>query len=201
MNELNWHLLMADCIKFFFLLTPFAGLATYLALTKQHDIRQKRRLATRATVAVWIASLILLFAGQWIFGVLGITLDAFRIGAGALLFLNGVALQQPSQMAEGRDPNEDIAVVPLAIPVLLGPATIGTIMVMGIENAGTLHSLSIALSLTMATILVGCLLLAGSWMEKKLGHLTINVLSKLSGLILASLAAQMIITGLRSALK
>lgn len=201
MNEFDWHILMGNSVKFFFLLTPFAGLATYLALTKQDNTRQKRLLAVRATTAVWIASLILLFAGQWIFEVLGITLDAFRIGAGALLFLNGVALQQPSQMAEGRDPNEDIAVVPLAIPVLLGPATIGTVLVMGAESVGTLRSLSIALSLTAATILVGGLLWAGSWMEKKLGYLTINVLSKLSGLILASLAAQMIITGFRNALK
>lgn len=201
MNEFDWHLLMGNSVKFFFLLTPFAGLATYLALTKQHDTRRKRILAVRATLSVWIASLILLFAGQWIFNVLGITLDAFRIGAGALLFLNGVALQQPSQMAEGRDPNEDIAVVPLAIPVLLGPATIGTILVMGVESVGSIRSLGIAISLTLATLFVGSLLWAGSWLEKRLGNLTINVLSKLSGLILASMAAQMIITGFRSALK
>ena len=201
MNEFSWQSLLGNSVKFFFLLTPFAGLATYLALTKQDSTREKHRIAIRATTSVWIASLILLFAGQSIFDTMGITLDAFRIGAGAMLFLSGVALQQPSQMADSRDPNEDVAMVPLAIPVLLGPATIGTIMVVGAESSMSLHSLSVVISLTLATIFVGILLWTGSWLEKKLGNLTINALSKLSGLILASLAAQMIITGLRSALK
>ncbi len=201
MNEFSWQSMLGNSVKFFFLLTPFAGLATYLALTKQDSTREKHRIAIRATTSVWIASLILLFAGQSIFDTMGITLDAFRIGAGAMLFLSGVALQQPSQMADSRDPNEDVAMVPLAIPVLLGPATIGTIMVVGAESSMSLHSLSVVISLTLATIFVGILLWTGSWLEKKLGNLTINALSKLSGLILASLAAQMIITGLRSALK
>ena len=201
MNEFSWQSMLGNSVKFFFLLTPFAGLATYLALTKQDSTREKHRIAIRATTSVWIASLILLFAGQSIFDTMGITLDAFRIGAGAMLFLSGVALQQPSQMADSRDPNEDVAMVPLAIPVLLGPATIGTIMVVGAESSMSLHSLSVVISLTLATIFVGSLLWTGSWLEKKLGNLTINALSKLSGLILASLAAQMIITGLRSALK
>ena len=79
-------------VKFFFILTPFFIIAVFLAMTENETVEVRHALAVRITIAVVIISLILFFAGMTIFTTLGITVDAFRIGAGALLFLSGVSL-------------------------------------------------------------------------------------------------------------
>jgi len=86
------HLLVSIWIKLFFLLTPFFVLSIFLSLTQDLSSGQRRRSALWLTIDVVIICLVLYFLGNAIFSVFGITLDAFRIGAGALLFLSAVDL-------------------------------------------------------------------------------------------------------------
>ena len=79
-------------VKFFFILTPFFIMAIFIAMTDNESVEVRHQLAIRITVAVIVISLILFFGGATIFELLGITVDAFRIGAGALLFLSAVSL-------------------------------------------------------------------------------------------------------------
>ena len=79
-------------VKFFFILTPFFIVAVFIAMTENETVEVRHKLAVRITLAVIAISLILFFAGATIFELLGITVDAFRIGAGALLFLSAVSL-------------------------------------------------------------------------------------------------------------
>jgi len=113
-------------IRLFFVFTPFFGLTMFLSMTEGYDEQKRRRLAISVSAAVLILCMVLFFAGKQIFGLFGITLDSFRIGAGALLFLSGVALVQGKAGAGRPASGEDVAVVPLAIPVIVGPATTGT---------------------------------------------------------------------------
>ena len=83
------------------------------------------------------------------------------------------------------------------MPIIVGPATIGTLLVLGAEAAGTSEKLAGCLALVTATLSVGALLLVGSHIERLMGKKGINILSKVTGLILAALAAQMILTGVR----
>ena len=71
-------------IKLFFVLTPFFALTMFLSLTEEYEEPRRRKLAVTATVAVAVICLVLFFAGRQIFSLFGITLDAFRIGAGVL---------------------------------------------------------------------------------------------------------------------
>ena len=108
-------------VKFFFILTPFFIIAVFLAMTENETVEVRHALAVRITIAVVIISLILFFAGMTIFTTLGITVDAFRIGAGALLFLSGVSLVNGKlELPAAKRSIMDLAVVPLAIPVTLG---------------------------------------------------------------------------------
>ncbi len=105
-------------LKMFFIMTPFFVLSVFLTLTQDATPKEKKALAIKVTISVIIASLILLFFGKHIFSVFGITLDAFRIGAGALLFLTAVELVKGSKdgaKASDKDISQ-LAVVPLAIP-------------------------------------------------------------------------------------
>lgn len=79
-------------LKFVFLLTPFFVLSMFLSMTQGWAMRQKRLLALRIGIAAFCTCMILLFFGKWIFEAFDITLDAFRIGGGALLFLSAVGL-------------------------------------------------------------------------------------------------------------
>jgi multiple antibiotic resistance protein len=132
-----------------------------------------------------------------LFALFGITLNSFRIGAGALLFLSAVGLIQGSQTPTNNAGGGDIAVVPLAIPIIVGPATTGTLLVLGAElNGVTAKSLG-CLALLFAVVSMGILLLLSSLVQRSLGDRGIVILSKLTGLILAALAAQMIMTGVQ----
>ncbi len=182
--------------RLFFVFTPFFGLTMFLSMTEGCDEQKRRRLAISVSAAVLILCMVLFFAGKQLFALFGITLDSFRIGAGALLFLSGVALVQ-GKAGAGRSPSEaEMAVVPLAIPVIVGPATTGTILVMGAELDGT-HQIGLGcLALLLAVSCLAGVLLLGSFFERVLGVRGILILSKITGLVLSAMAAQMIMTGI-----
>jgi multiple antibiotic resistance protein len=187
-------------IRFFFLLTPFFVLSTFLALTQQAAPAQRRRVATRVTLAVVLGCLVLYFFGNAIFRVFGITVDAFRIGAGALLFLSAVSLVRGRPAAAPDGTEGDVAVVPLAIPITIGPATTGALLVMGAEPAAWEARLVGAAGLGAAALAVGAILHGADLVERLLGRRGIDILSKLTGLILAALAAQLFLSGVANCL-
>ncbi len=183
-------------IKLFFVLTPFFGLTMFLSMTEDYQPARRRNLALSVTVAVAISSLILFFIGQQIFSVFGITVDAFRIGAGVLLMLSGISLVN-GKAAQQTLSSDDVAVVPLAIPIFVGPATVGTLLVLGAELKTFSAKMTGSLALLFAVVCVAIILLASSFIKNCLGSRGIVILSKLTGLILAALSAQMIMTGIQ----
>lgn len=184
-------------IKVFFVFTPFFGLTIFLSMTEGYEASRRHRLAVAISAAVAVISLLLFFGGRQIFAVLGITLDSFRIGAGALLFLSGVGLVHSRSGASDSAHDGDIAVVPLAIPIIVGPATTGTLLVMGAELNTVAAKMTGAAALLAAVLCLAAVLLAGSPIERCLGAKGIAILSRLTGLVLAALAAQMMMTGIQ----
>ena len=188
-------------IKFFFLMTPFFVLSMFLVMTKEEDIVTKKRLALHVSGSVILASTILLFFGNYIFEIFGITLDAFRIGAGALLFLTAVSLIQGPKTDNLPKDTHAIAVVPLAIPITIGPGTIGALLVMGAGMEGAKTMLLGWLALILAVLSVGVMLYFSSTIERIVGRNGLTVLSKITGLVLAALSAQIIFTGIKNFLE
>lgn len=183
-------------LKFFFLTTPFFALSMFLAMTSELTEAERGRLANRVVEAAWIITMLMFLCGQVIFGVFGISVDAFRIGAGALLFLSAVSLMNPKVSPSETKDGADIAVVPLAMPVIIGPATCGPLLVMGAE-IGDWTSRFVAMSaMTVALAGLWAILRMASWMERHLGHQGLSILMRLTGLILSALSAQMIMTGI-----
>lgn len=184
-------------IKLFFVFTPFFALTMFLSLTEKHEAAQRSKRAFTVSVAVALICLVLFFAGRQIFLVFGITLDSFRIGAGILLLLSGISLVH-GKISVAESANGNVSVVPLAIPIIVGPATMGTILVMGAElNTPSAKAIG-CLALFAAVASVGAVLLAGSFIQRVLGIRGIAILSRLTGLILAAIAAQMIMVGVQA---
>lgn len=191
-------------IKFFFLMTPFFVLSMFLSMTQEYSHQERKHLALRVTRAIIVTCAILLFFGKYIFDIFGITLDAFRIGAGALLFLTAVSLINGSKSGSNPSKEEDssqIAVVPLAIPITIGPGTVGALLVMGAGLKSISEIASGFLALILAVCCVGAMLYFASSIEKIVGKSGLTILSKLTGLILAALSAQIIFTGIKNFLE
>ena len=187
-------------LKMFFIMTPFFVLSVFLTLTQDATPKEKKALAIKVTISVIIASLILLFFGKHIFSVFGITLDAFRIGAGALLFLTAVELVKGSKddaKASDKDISQ-LAVVPLAIPVTIGPGTIGILLVMGATFESKASLIMGSLALVSAVVVIGLMLYTSTVFERLIGKQGLLVISKITGLFLAALSAQIVFTGIKN---
>ena len=187
-------------IKMFFIMTPFFVLSVFLTITNEATLNEKRRLAGKVTFSVVVISLVLLFFGQHIFKIFGITLDAFKIGAGALLFLTAVGLIYGNKDGQKlTDTNlSDLAVVPLALPITIGPGTIGVLLVMGAEFSSFSKLVLGSLALLCAIILIGTMLYLSSLIEKFIGKNVLLIISKITGLFLAALSAQIMFDGIKN---
>ena len=190
-------------LKIFFLMTPFFVLTMFLTMTQDATVKQRKALALKVTLSVSIISLILLFFGTYIFTIFGITLDAFRIGAGALLFLTAIDLVKGTEHNSkvGHKDITQLAVVPLSIPMIIGPGTTGILLVMGASFEDTTAIITGSLSLLWAVLLIGLMLYTSSFLEKIIGKHGLQVISKITGLILAALSAQIVFTGIKNFLE
>ena len=186
-------------IKMFFIITPFFVLSVFLTITNEATLHDKRKLAIKVTFSVMVIALVLLFFGQHIFKIFGITLDAFKIGAGALLFLTAVGLIYGNK--DGQKPTDtnlsDLAVVPLALPITIGPGSIGVLLVMGAEFNSFSKLLIGSLAILCAIFLIGTMLYLSSIIEKFIGKNGLLIISKITGLFLAALSAQIMFDGIK----
>lgn len=187
-----------------FIVDPIAAIPAYLVITQNETPSERRRTALRACVAMCLLLIVFAAAGRLIFQALGITLPAFRIAGGLILWLVAFDMlraqrttrESGEELAEGQA-KEDVALTPLAIPILAGPGAISTAMVL----AGEAHSLSRGAVVYGAIILTAFvsywILRLGERLVAYLGHTGIRVLTRIMGLLLAALATQFILTGLQ----
>ncbi|MCD4746177.1 MAG: MarC family protein [Bacteroidales bacterium] len=203
---------------FFAIMNPIANTPIFLALTSNIENKSEvNKIAFKAVLYSFIIVSVFCILGQVIFKLFGITLPAFQITGGLLLFVVGYnmlnakesGIHYPSKedkeiiKSKIEDPNEEIniAISPLAIPILAGPGTISTAM----NFVGAKTSLStvghviivIAIFALMCSITF-ILFISGKKIVKFLGHNVIKVISRIMGLILSVIATQMIITGIKN---
>lgn len=183
-------------IKLYALMTPPAVLSAFLGHTRDYDARKKHATALKTSTAIFVIGVVLYLCGSSLFEMFGFTLDAFRIGSGVLLMLTAIALMRDDDgETEHTHTEGDISVVPLAIPLGMGPASIGAVMVMG-ASARTSRELTLGVFSLLLAALGMFLLLRMADIVGRLLHATgIAVLAKLTGLLLAAIAAQVIFTG------
>ena len=194
------EIFISTFLKIFFLMTPFFVLTMFLTMTQDATVKQRKALALKVTLSVSIISLILLFFGKHIFTIFGITLDAFRIGAGALLFLTAIDLVKGTEHNSkvGHKDITQLAVVPLSIPMIIGPGTTGILLVMGASFEDTSSMLMGSLALVWAVLVIGIMLYSSSLIERIIGKQGLLVISKITGLFLAALSAQIVFTGIKN---
>ena len=117
-------------LKMLVLYSPFFVLSCFIGLSRGYTLKERKRLAWKVALATLIASVLLYLFGQTIFEIFGITADAFRIGAGSVLFISALGMAQGKSAVQADNVNQDVTIVPLTIPLTVGPGTIGALLVM-----------------------------------------------------------------------
>lgn len=188
----------------FFLVDPFAALPTFLAVTAGSDQARRRRMARKASLTAWIFLSAFALGGQYIFRMFGITLPAFEIAGGVILLLIGLdmleakrsATQESSGDTVAAASKEDAGIVPLGIPMLAGPGSITSVMVL-VGQAQTRWQMVAILGAIFITAVVCYLVLGNSdKVARALGDTGIRILVRIMGLLLVALAVQYFVNGM-----
>ncbi len=186
-----------DWTRFVFTLSPFFVLSVHLALTHGMPEAGRRRNSLAVSAVALLVCVILYYSGGALFACMGITVDSFRVGAGALLFLSAVDLVRGGGEGAWASDGDDITVVPMAIPVIVGPAVTGTLLVMGAEADASHGRLAGSAALLCSMLFLAAVLYFGSLIERVIRQKGVRILSKLSGMVLAAVSAQMVCVGVR----
>ncbi|PTW50137.1 MULTISPECIES: MarC family protein [Rhodovulum] len=198
--DLGFH--VSAFITLFVIVDPIGLAPVFVALTQGMGTRQRRAIGLRAAaIAVGLLTLFGIF-GEKVLAFAGISMPAFRIAGGILLFLTALEMlfERRSKRREDRAHEElpDPSVFPLATPLMAGPGAMATMILLnGQIDRAPLDMLLIHLSMIAVIGICVALFLAASLLERALGHTGIVVVSRLLGMLLAALSVQFILDGLR----
>ena len=177
-------------LKLLVLYSPFFVLSCFIGLSRGYTVKERKRLAWKVALGVLIASVLL-----YLFG---ITIDAFRIGAGSVLFISALGMAQGKSAVQSDNVQQDVTIVPLTIPLTVGPGTIGALLLMGASQPDWGDKAVAVLGIALASLTVGVVLYMSNQFERLLGDQGLQIVSRLMGLFVCALAAQIIFTGVKN---
>jgi multiple antibiotic resistance protein len=188
---------------------PLAAVPMFVTLVAKETRPEQRRTAMRAVFTMTVMLLLFAAAGNAIFHFLGITVPAFKIAGGVLLFSMALEMMRahpsavrskPEEEEEAQD-KQDVGIVPLGIPLLSGPGAIATAMVWAGRAKGPAENAALYVSILIVALITLVTLIFSTTLLTRLGKTGINIATRIMGLILAATAAQFLIDGIREALK
>jgi len=189
-----------------FIIIDPPGLAPlFVALTQGLDAKTRRTIALRACLIAAFLMLVFLFLGEAVLSFVGISMPAFRIAGGILLFLTALEMlfqkrraRRKDNAAEGAAEHQaDPSVFPLALPLIVGPGAITTIILYAGQAQDAVDFVAIAGVMLAVIFLVYLSCLAAGLIERVLGATGLNILTRVLGMLLAALAIQFVIDGVR----
>ncbi len=203
-------LFLVSLSAIFFVVDPLSAVPFFLAMTRDASPAHRRETALRASLTAGVVLATFAVAGLWIFRVLGIGIGAFKIAGGVVLLLLALDMirTQPSRTritekeVEAGAGKEDVAIVPLAMPLLAGPGSIATaIVLMARAREGPWwHALPV-LGAIAVTVAASFVILSGAVRtERVLGRTGLAIIERVAGLLLVGIAIQFMVDGLREAL-
>lgn len=187
---------------FFAITNPISNMTVFVALTQGIDKKTKRSINKRANIIAFIIVAVFVLLGKFIFELFNISIPAFKITGGILIFFIGFEMLQskPSHVKsiDHVDIDENIAVSPLAIPILAGPGTIVTAMNF-VANVSTLQIFLVIAIFGFMSILTFFTFKLSDAVVKLVGNNVISVIGKIMGLIIAIIGTGMVIQGIKIA--
>lgn len=195
-------------VTFFVVVEPISLVPLFGALTRGADASYRRKMAIKSTALSAIILVVFALVGDWLLKMLGISVDAFKIGGGLLLFLISVdmvfARQSGLRSTTVREQEvaryrNDISVFPMAFPLIAGPGSLATVLLMVGDARGDLTMYGMIFAVILAVVLIVLILLLLTVpVMKLLGDTGANIISRILGVVLVALAVQYVVDGIRA---
>jgi multiple antibiotic resistance protein len=201
------HFALLALTSVVFIVNPIAVIPTYLVIVGKQTADQRAATARRACIAATCILVAFAIGGRQIFNLFGITIDAFRVAGGLILWVVAMGMlhgerrtqESETEITEG-SAKSDVALTPLAMPMLAGPGAISTVMVLAGQAASTTDKLAVYGAVIVTMGLSWIVLRLGERVVRRMGETGIRVMTRIMGLLLASVAVQFVMTGARNAL-
>jgi len=185
---------------FFAITNPISNMTVFVSLTQGLDKKTKRDINKRSNMIAFVIVTVFVLLGKYIFELFNISVPAFKITGGILIFYIGFEMLQSKKSdvknIKNVDVDEDIAVSPLAIPILAGPGTIVTAMNF-VANVETIHIFLVIVIFGTMSLITFFTFRLSDLIVKIVGNNVISVIGKIMGLIIAIIGTGMVITGVK----
>ena len=188
------------------IVNPLGIMPVFVAMTASQTDGQRKTIARLAAVTVAAALLISALLGERVLEVFGISLASFKVGGAVLIMLNAVAMMQAMPARDKQTPEEaleaegkdgtSIAVVPLGIPLLAGPGAMSTIIIYASEKKVVWHLLAVCATALGVALVTWIALRVATRIGARMGTTTVNVATRIMGLLLAALAVEIFAGGI-----
>jgi len=198
----------SDAMKFIvamiIMMNPLGSLSIFLDLTRKTSLLAQRKVAKTCGLTMIAIMLITIWSGQELLEILGITISSFRFAGGIILLLMGLSMLQSkespvsytSEDDEAAKERESIAVVPLALPIIIGPGAISTLIIAGTDYPQILNKIVMSISCTLLALGMCMMLYFGNTIAKLVGLSVIKVVTRIMGMIIMAIAVGMLADGL-----
>ncbi len=195
--------LIAAFTTLFIIIDPPGLAPLFVALTQGMTNLQRRAIAVRACLIAGALMIAFMFIGEALLGFVGISMPAFRIAGGILLFLTALEMlfqkrqvrRQENADEGASEHHEDPSVFPLALPLIVGPGAITTIILLAGQAQSAIDLVAIAGVMLLVLAFVFIAFMAAIPLDRILGKTGINILTRLLGMLLAALAIQFVLDG------
>ena len=193
-------------VTFLVIIDPPGCAPIFASLTSGAPPAQRRAMALRASLVAWVILMFFALLGRPMLHALGISLASFRIAGGVMLFMIALDMvferrtarrENRAHSIEGTPQAEDISVFPMAIPMIAGPGSIASAMLWVSRADTTVHTLLVLAAITVVIILTALALLASGVIMRLIGERIEAMITRILGVILAALAAQFLVDGIR----
>ena len=212
MNEFANHPIHFAVLSFwslFVIVDPITVIPAFLAMTGRDSRQEQIRMARIASIATFVVLLIFSLAGQGLLKAFGITMPAFQIAGGIVLLIVALDMLQARRTAIKETPEEqaegvskaDIAITPLAVPMLAGPGAMTAVVLLSGQAVSPLHYGIVACNILLVSVIVFMVLRLAIFQSWILSPITLKILARLMGLLLAAIAVQFILDGIGDAVK
>jgi multiple antibiotic resistance protein len=187
---------------FFAIMNPIANTPVFLGLVGNRDVSERKIIAKTSCLTAFFIVVFFVILGKYTFELFGITIPAFKITGGLLLFYVGFEMLQSKKSKihhqENVEPDDGVAISPLAIPILAGPGTIVTAM-NNVTNGSFMHIAIVIIIFALMIFLTYLAFVLSDHIVKKIGNNLITVIAKIMGLILAIMGTGMTVQGIKLA--
>lgn len=198
----------ADTVKFLvamiIMMNPLGSLSIFLQLTDKFSITHQRKTAVKCGLSITLIMIISIWIGSQLLDLLGITIDSFRFAGGIILLFTGLSMLQSKESPISHTPEDDIAaeerhsiaVVPLALPIIIGPGAISTLVIASDDYPNFI--LKVWLSILCAVLAAGmfAILYYGPFIGRLVGESVMKLITRIMGMIVMAIAVSMLANGL-----